>query len=204
MKSAKPKKIKTYLTHFPIKSPIEADVLSKEIAWQIMDGLRQAGAKGVTAEDIIKKEKIPSSVVYSTLKDLYRLEYIFLFPRDKKDRRDRKKRFVCARGTWGKYRIDEEFDAAIKLEGLYESMMEMLLEPILRILKEVFDDFSHKKELQKFLPTKDTNICPNCQISHEAMEFCYATLLRTIDLIITDSSEFKKFLISKGYAAEEY
>ena len=50
-----------------------------------MDGLRQAGAKGVTAEDIIKKEKIPSSVVYSTLKDLYRLEYIFLFPRDKKD-----------------------------------------------------------------------------------------------------------------------
>lgn len=80
----KVKNIKAYMTHFPVKSYIEADILSKETTWRIMDYIRQAGAHGITAEDIIGKEKIPASVVYSTLKELYRLEYVFLYPREKK------------------------------------------------------------------------------------------------------------------------
>ena len=198
--SRRPRNIHTYLTHFPIKSYIEADILSKETSWRIMDYIRQAGADGITAEEIVKKEKIPASVVYSTLKELHRLEYVFLYPRDKKSKGERKKRFVCERGTWGKYGIDEEFDAVLRVSGLLEAVTDEMRAPIMRVFKQVYDEFSKRKELQKFLPLKQGNICPNCQRSHEAMEFFYATLLRSIDLLINESEEFKKFLVEIKYA----
>ena len=92
MQQPKGKNIKTYLTHFPIKSYIEADILSKEITWRIMDDIRQAGANGITADEITKKESIPASVVYVTLKELYRLEFIFLYPRSRQIKSERKKK----------------------------------------------------------------------------------------------------------------
>lgn len=197
------KNIKTYLTHFPVKSYIEADILSKETTWRIMDHIRQAGAKGITAEEITREEQIPVSIVYTTLKELYRLEYVFLYPRQKKEKGERKKRFVCERGTWGKYGIDKEFDTVIKINGFTETIMKDMRLPIMKTFEEVYDKFSSKKELQQFLPTKDTNICPNCQRSHESMEFFYAILLRSIDLMITESKDFKEFLIEKGYASKD-
>ena len=199
----KSKKLKTYLTHFPVKSYIEADILSKETTWRIMDHIRQAGAKGITAEEITREEQIPVSIVYTTLKELYRLEYVFLYPRLKKEKGERKKRFVCERGTWGKYGIDKEFDTVIKINGITETIMKDMRLPIMKTFEEIYEKFSSKKELQQFLPTKDTNICPNCQRSHESMEFFYAILLRSIDLMITESKEFKEFLIEKGYASKD-
>jgi len=192
------------LTHFPVKSYIEADILSKESTWRIMDLLRQSGAKGITAEEITQLEQIPASVVYTTLKELYRLEYVFLYPRQKKERGERKKRFVCERGTWGKYGIDKEFDAIIKVNGITEKIANDLRQSIMKTFDDIYEKFSSKKELHQFLPTKDTNICPKCQRSHESMEFFYAILLRSIDLMITESKEFKDFLIEKGYAYEEH
>ena len=199
----KNKKLKTYLTHFPVKSYIEADILSKETTWRIMDHIRQAGAKGITAEEITREEQIPVSIVYTTLKELYRLEYVFLYPRQKKEKGERRKRFVCERGTWGKYGIDKEFDTVIKINRITETIMMDMRLPIMKTFEEIYDKFSSKKELQQFLPTKDTNICPNCQRSHESMEFFYAILLRSIDLMITESKEFKEFLIEKGYASKD-
>jgi len=199
----KSKKLKTYLTHFPVKSYIEADILSKETTWRIMDHIRQAGAKGITAEEITREEQIPVSIVYTTLKELYRLEYVFLYPRQKREKGERRKRFVCERGTWGKYGIDKEFDTVIKINGITETIMRDMRLPIMKTFEEIYHKFSSRKELQQFLPTKDTNICPNCQRSHESMEFFYAILLRSIDLMITESKEFKEFLIEKGYASKD-
>ena len=167
-----------------------------------MDYIRQAGAQGITAEEIVEKEKIPTSVVYSTLKELYRLEYVFLYPREKKLKGERMKRFVCERSTWGKYGIDEEFDATLRVSGLLDTLTEEMRAPVMKVFKQVYDEFSKRKELQKFLPVKQNNICPNCQRSHEAMEFFHATLLRSIDLMITESDEFKKFLIDIKYASD--
>lgn len=203
MPSPKTNNIKTYLTHFPVKSYLEADLLSKETTWRIMDHIRQSGAKGITAEDITEREKIPASVVYSTLKELYRLEYIFLYPREKKPKGERRKRFVCERSTWGKYRIDQEFDSVLRGSGILERITDEMRRPVTRALQDAYDQFGATKELRRFLPSKDADVCPNCQRSHEAMEFFYATLLRSLDLMITESEEFKRFLVDKGYATNE-
>jgi hypothetical protein len=167
-----------------------------------MDHIRQAGANGITADEITKRESIPASVVYTTLKELYRLGFIFLYPRSKLAKAERKRRFVCERGTWGKYVIDKEFDAALNVNELLDSITNELKEPIMRVLRDTYDQFNAKRVLQRFLPTRNTNICPNCQRSHEAMEFFYATILRTIDLMITESEDFKKFLLERDYAKE--
>jgi len=201
LQSSKTKAVKTYLTHFPVKSYLEADILSKEETWRIMDCIRQAGARGITAEDIIERERVPASAVYSTLKELYRLHYVFLYPREKKSKGERRKRYVCERGTWGKYGIDQEFDMLLKVSGVLESTTEELRQPVTKALRDVHDKFSEKKELQKYLPTKQVNICPTCKRSHEAMEFFYAILLRSIDVMITESDEFLKFLVDRGYAS---
>ena len=119
-----------------------------------MDHIRQSGAQGITAADITEKEKIPASVVYSTLKELYRLEFIFLYPREKKRKGERKKRFVCERSTWGKYRIDQEFDSALRVSGILERMTDEMRQPVTKALQDAYEQFGETKELQKFLPTE--------------------------------------------------
>ncbi|MDG6914828.1 MAG: winged helix-turn-helix transcriptional regulator [Nitrososphaerota archaeon] len=203
MQGPKAKSVKTYLTHFPVKSYLEADILSKETTWRIMDSIRQAGSGGITAEDIIRRDGIPASAVYATLKELYRLKYVFLYPREKKVRGERRKRYVCERGTWGKYGIDPEFDVVLKMSGALDKVMEETGQPIMKAFKEVYEAFSSRRELQKYLPTKETNVCPNCKRSHEAMEFFYAVLLRSVDLMVTESEEFRRFLVDRGYASNE-
>ena len=203
MQTSKARNVKAYLTHFPVKSYIEADMLSKETTWRIMDSIRQAGAHGITAEDIIEREGVPASAVYSTLKELYRLKYVFLYPREKKRKGERRKRYVCERGTWGKYGIDQEFDAVLKVSGTLERVTEDTRQPMMKAFKDLYDQFSSRKELHRYLPTKDASICPNCHRSHEAMEFFYATMLRVLDLMISESDEFKRFLVERGYASTE-
>jgi len=194
---------KIYLTHFPVESYLEADILSKESTWQMMEFLRKKGATGVTADEVSKKLDLPLSVVYSTLKELYRLKYIFVYPREMQSRGERKKRFVCDKATWGKYGINQEFADALSLEGEIDYMMEKLRQPILETLGEVYGDFAEKKPLQKFLPMKGgAHICVKCGASHEAIEFFYALLLRTADILLTESDEFRQFLIKHEYAAQ--
>jgi len=90
----------------------------------------------------------------------------------------------------------------VNSETLYVVYDEMR-QPVTKALQDAYEQFGATKELQKFLPTQQVNICPNCQRSHEAMEFFYATLLRSIDLMITESEDFKKFLAERGYATNE-
>ena len=194
---------KIYLTHFPVESYLEADILSKESTWQMMEFLRKKGAIGATADEISKKLNLPLSVVYSTLKELYRLKYTFVYPREMQSKDERKKRFVCDRATWGKYGINQEFADALSLEGEIDFMMEKLRQPILETLGKVYDDFAEKRPLRKFLPVKgETHICVKCRASHEGIEFFYALLLRTVDMLLTESDEFRQFLIQHEYAVQ--
>lgn len=192
---------KTYLTHFPVRSYLEADILSRENTWKIMQHIRRAGARGSSADEISKDLSLPTSIVYSTLKELRRLEFIFTYPREKRPRKERKKRYVCERGTWGKYGIDPQFMEALVLEGKIGAINEKLKGDLLAIFDEIHNDFARKKELRTFLPiSSESNICPKCNRSHEAMEFFYAITLKAIDSFIAESSEFNHFLAERGYS----
>lgn len=194
---------KTYLTHFPVRSYLEADVLSKESTWKIMQHIREVGARGVSADEISKELNLPPSIVYSTLKELRRLDFVFIYPREKRPRNERKKRYVCERGTWGKYGIEAHFSDALAFSGEIEAINEKLKEDLLGIFANVHNDFATRKELKPFLPnSSEGNICPKCNRNHEAMEFFYAIILRAIDRFITESKDFNHFLSGRGWSLE--
>ncbi len=196
--------VKQYVTHFPVKSYLEAQILSKESTWKIMVYIIKSGAVGVTADDIVRDLKLPPSMVYSTLKELRRLDFIFIYPRERKKKQERRKRYVCEKRTWGKYGIDKEFEVALDVEDIMNYFLIELKEPIIKVLESVYREFNQKKQLRRFVPIKEpSNICPNCNRSHEAMEFFYAILMRFIDTFISESEEFKEFLMREGYAEEE-
>jgi DNA-binding transcriptional ArsR family regulator len=192
---------RTYLTHFPVQSYLEADVLSKESTWNILEYARRAGARGVTAEELSKTLDLPASVVYSTLKELRRLGFVFIHPREKGKSKDRKKRYVCDKSTWGKYGVDNDFLSAMTFAGITDHVVEALRPSLVGMLSKSFDEFKAKKELKAFLPqASPDNICSKCGRSHEAMEFIYAIVLRAIDKFITESDEFRVFLVERGYS----
>ncbi len=193
-------KSKTYLTHFPVRSYHEADILSKESSWNILGYVRSAGASGVAADEIMKGLNLPPTIVYTTLKELRRLEFVSVLPRIKNSK-ERKKRYVCERPTWGKYRIDAPFMSAIAYEGLTRSLGERLRKPLLETFSNLFEEFREKNKLKPFVPVpEESMICPICGRNHEATEFVFAILLATIDTFINDSDEFRKLLVGKGYA----
>jgi hypothetical protein len=193
-------KSKSYLTHIPVRSHLEADILSKESTWNILGRVRAAGASGIAAQDIVKELDLPATIVYSTLKELRRLEFISILPKDRNNR-ERKRRYVCERATWGKYRVDSAFMHAISYEGVTRVLGEKLKGSMLEVFSNLFDEFATKSKLRPFAPVSDeSRICPICNRNHEASEFVFAILLATLDTFITESNEFRELLVEKGFA----
>ncbi len=192
---------KTYLTHIPVRSYLEADILSKESTWNILDYVRIAGAGGASADEIAKKLRLPASAVYSTLKELRRLEFVSILPRDLRRAKERKKRYLCERTTWGKYRIDVPFMNVLAYEGITKDLTDKLKAPLLKELSDLFEEFKSRSKLRSYLPEAgEERICPICRRNHEATEFVYAVILAALDPFITESDEFRDLLIEKGYA----
>ena len=191
-----------YLTHIPVRSHLEADILSREKTWNILDRVRKAGAAGVAADEIVKALGLPPSEVYSILKELERLEFVSILPRDKKRNKERKRRYVCERTTWGRYRVDSHFLDLVTDEGVIGRLTAELKGPILQAFSKLFEDFRSRRRLQPYLPSPGPDrVCPICGRSHEATEFVYAVLLAALDPFITESAEFRGLLVSKGYAS---
>ena len=175
--------------------------MSKESTWNILGYVRITGSAGASADEIAKKLRLPVSVVYSTLKELRRLEFISILPRDLRRAKERKKRYLCERTTWGKYRIDGPFMNVIAYEGITKRLTEKLRAPILDVFSDLFEEFRSRSKLRPYLPeAAEDGICPICSRNHEATEFVYAVILAALDPFITESSEFRELLIKKGYA----
>ncbi|MGA2666283.1 MAG: helix-turn-helix domain-containing protein [Nitrososphaerales archaeon] len=194
---------RTYLTHFPVQSYLEADILSKEHTWNILGSLRRSGARGMTAGELSKTLNLPPSIVYATLKELRRLGFVFLYPREKGGRppKDRKKRYLTHKSTWGKYAVESGFLSAMEFAGISDMVIQSLRPSLVDVLGKTFAEFKTRKELRAFLPLSgESNICPNCGRSHEAMEFIYAVIIKAIDSFIMDSKEVREFLAERGYS----
>lgn len=195
-------KTRSYLTHIPVRSHLEADILSRESTWNILSCVKNAGAAGVSAEEVVKELNLPSTTVYTTLKELTRQEFVLVLPKErKKDPKERRKRYLCEKPTWGKYRIDPVFMNAISYESINRVLAEKLKEPILEVFSSLFEEFKTKGKLKSLLPvSEESRICPMCKRNHEATEFVFAIILAALDSFLTESPEFTKLLIEKGYA----
>lgn len=188
-----------YYSHMAVGSAQEASIFADEYAWTILDVLRKAGAKGLTAADVLKnveKElgtQVSRSKVYSLLKRLYEEERIHRYY----DPEVEAQRHAIGL-IWGGVYIDEKFDKVV-VEKEKNYVKKNLYPSFLAFIKKALNDLEDS-ETKKWLPSSGSaNICKRCHESHEADEF-FSTLLDIAVGEFLDSDEYKEFLKQNGFA----
>lgn len=184
----------SYYDHIAVGSPQEASIFSNEYTWTILDVLRKAGSKGLTAKEVhdrVQREmgsSVSSSKVYSLLKRLYQEEWIHRYydPTVQAQRN--------AIGLiWGGIIVDDNFYEAVKSKTLLYAksrLFPVLFEYILKTMEE----FKSDEKTKKWLPgSGHAENCKRCHSSHEAEEF-FSSLLDSITSEFQESEEFQKFM----------
>ena len=214
IKTAKniPEKCNRYFTSIPINTRAHAMLLASEVCWDIIEVLRETGVRGLTAKEIQHKLKMkgyPQSTIYSALSQLEKAEWIqsrrstlpWGRPPKEVERRlgrdkakgGRPRKLYHANILW-MFEMDEDF--AETLHVVMEKHIPELKEIWIKMLSEIVKEFKNNSDLQKFFP-KDT-ICPDCDISHEGLEFLRAISYELVHLI-EDEDEWDEFAKKNGF-----
>jgi hypothetical protein len=186
-----------YLGHFPIGSPREAQAFSRPKVWDIYEYVRRAGGRGVSADEISESLDVPRTDTYNALKALAHLGYLFISPRDRRSRGERKRRYVCEKIPWSKYLIEKEVVSSLADSDAVRSQVENLKGFLFNGLLQVYDAMAkdHKDLLP--LPSQE-RFCPKCGTSHEALEFFHAIVIGLLSAAMDDTEAFREFLSLLG------
>ena len=194
-----------YASSYPVVSRSEAEVLSREVVWDILAHLRKRGAGGATADEIARELKVSRSTVYSTLKELRRFNFLGVYSQKDGHRKTRRKVYACRAGTWGWTHVDEHFAAAMRISGGLKEINQELDPLLIRALANFYDDFSTKRELSSLIPkVNPNNICPTCKRNHEAIEFFTTVCVLAIHSLISESKEFEEFLVERKFSSGSF
>ena len=187
-----------YIKHMPVSSFQEASIFSNEITWKILEFLRSAGNKGMTEDEIneefkkTRKSRPSTSQIYSVLKRLYENEWVHRnWDNEKKARRH------VISYHWGGIDLDEEFHEII-IKKMNSRFKEKMFPVLLECCQETLKLLSEDKKNKHWLPS-DSNLCVNCNESHEAREF-FDAILETMLVQFEESDEFNNMLKKKGYS----
>ena len=176
----------SYMDSIAITDENEARVLGSPSAWEILQKLRHAGMRGMTAEEISNDLQIPISTVYNTLTNLRAANLIETrrMPKrvgkpskelqDEEKRTGKKKRIYVEKIEWGSAYLDENFQ-----EYLDRNISKMLDDTLFtsefaNTIDKIIQKIKNGGHGAKILPSEE--ICPNCKESHEAEEFIWALL----------------------------
>jgi hypothetical protein len=180
------RKVNRYFITIPIFNIKEAKYLGSETNWEIMEVLRDAGVKGLSAEEISKKIEIPTQSVYGTLSKLEAADLIEGSIRrthlgrptkeETKKRSSGKPTKVFTENIpWGYSGIDEEFEESLNpLLTNMDQNIDEIRQKWLPILDRIVSTYETGK-LKKFFPQDE--IHEQCGCNHEATEFLHAISL---------------------------
>lgn len=194
------RKVNRYFVTIPIFNIKEAKYLGSETNWEIMEVLRDAGIKGLSAEEISKEIEIPTQSVYSILSKLEAAGLIegstrraHLGRPTKEEAKQRSSgkptKFYTENIPWGYSGIDEEFKESLNplLTDMEQNVNE-LRQKWLPILDRIVSIYETGK-LKKFFPQDE--IHEECGYSHEAQEFLCAISLSLLWKIL-EGEEYDK------------
>ena len=185
-----------YVAHYTVNSPREARALSRQGSWDVLQYVRASGGRGVSPGEASRILNIPSSDVYSIIKELSRLGYVFPIPKEKMPRGERRKKYVYDGFTWKRYQIDERLNQALEQGSLLKDFAYDLSRTLFSGLTRIHDDLT--KNSSQLLPSKEpAQFCPKCGLNHEAIELFHAITLAALVMIEADHME--EFLSQLGY-----
>ena len=108
---------------------------------------------------------------------------------------------IESRGSLALCKVKKVVIVTSLLSNVIKILAEKLNQPILEVFSNLFEEFKTKSKLKSLLPvSEESRICPICKRNQEATEFVFAIILAALDSFLTESPEFTKLLIEKGYA----
>ena len=180
----------------------EAAIFSDPYTWKVLDILREAGGKGLTAKEVQEKLEskmgvsVSASKLYGLLRRLYMEDWVHrYYDKDVEAQR------MSSAFHWGtittqdRRLVYEEFeDKVLEKEASY--IKQKLFPMFSEYLEKVVNDFTEDPAMQKFMPQRGkANFCIDCHTSHEAIEFFNCLLYIATDQFIDESSQiFDEFL----------
>lgn len=115
------------------------------------------------------------------------------------DKKSRARRHVIAY-IWGGIELDEDFSEVID-KKMSSSFKVKLFPILLECCKDAIESLSTDKKTKRWVPSR-SNLCINCNESHEAREF-FDGILETALIQFEQSEEFDKLLKENNYLVEE-
>jgi hypothetical protein len=189
---------KKYYKHQTVRSAQDASLFSDEYTWAILDILRAAGPRGMTAQNVHKQiendmGRTSKSKIYGILKRIYQMGWIHrAYEEDEQARRN------SIKMDWAGIWVEEEYDHLV-VNKEKRFMTERLFPVFLEYIGKAMDDIRQDKTAIKWLPEKD--YCRTCRTSHEAHEF-FSSLLDIATSEFLDSEQFLKFQKELGFAEQ--
>lgn len=190
----------TYYAHMIVETPQEASIFSDEYTWTILEVLRKAGSKGLTAIEVHQRVEddqgvsVSRSKIYSLLRRLYEDEFV-----DRYYDQEAQSQRNTVRALWGEFIFNEEYYDAAKTK-LMNYIKKNMFPAFQEYLEKALSEFQEDPKTKKWLPQDGkTNMCKRCRLSHEAEEFFYS-LLDIARAEFTNSNEFSKLLENNRFA----
>jgi predicted transcriptional regulator len=193
-----------YYEHIPVGSAQEASVLANEYTWTILDVLRKAGAKGLTAKEVHSRVErkmgtsVSASKIYALLRRMYEEEFIHRYY----DPNAEAQRHAIGQ-IWGGFYPNREYDEAVMAKT--SSYMRKNLFPIfLEFVKKTAEELEKDPKARKWIPRSGADEhCKRCHRSHEADEFVSSLLDIAGDEFVETYEDYKEYMKKMGYSGED-
>ena len=181
-----------YYAHQSVKNSQEASIFSDEYTWIILDDLRVAGSRGMSAEEVHKRVQrkmhtsVSKSKVYGILKRLYQMNWVHRYYNQEKG-----VQYSVIAIDWGGILVDDKYDHLL-VDKQKNYMSKKLFPIFLDFIKNATDSLDEDSDSRKWLPARN-NYCKVCSKSHEADEF-FNSILDIATAEFMDSKEYLEFL----------
>ena len=194
-------RVRAYVTHAPVNTPLEAQVLSRKDAWDVLSYVRASGRNGVTAGELARALAIPLGDVYSVLRKLADTELIFKTPRGIRPWNERSRRYAFEKLSWKRYGLEKSLTRGLEEDQVLSGLVQKLMNQFLAATTMIHDRM-HGTDLTSILPRSgESNFCVECGTSHEAIDF-FSALTIAIGKTFIESDEFKTLLFKLGYSRD--
>ena len=193
-----------YFTHMGVIDSGEASTLAKEHTWSIFEILRKAGAKGLTAKEVVDEieqlegVKPSESKIYALLKLLKEMRLLHRHY-DKEKEAQAYTQISLA----GQIEIDTDFfdDNKDKMGKFIERELFPVFQ---RFLEKTISELDSDKKTKDWLPDHGKHCyCVRCHINHEAEEFADC-IINIASSLFMDSDSFIKFVKKNEFADKKY
>jgi len=193
--------VQRYLDSIPVTSQNDAKVLGSSSGWEILEELREAGIDGLTVNEIADRLDLPSSTVYNILRQLSAAGFLKtkrykkkIGAPDKKRRDDelrtgKKKRIYLEAIPWGWTSFEDEFRLFIEKRVNEIIDQSEIGQQCSDLIERILEKMKKDRDGKAMFPAK--NVCPNCNMDHEARELLWALLL-AISTRVLNSQELEE------------